>query len=154
MAMGNSGVGARAFAARPIDPHGLSPRGSVVGLAADVPARRIGVRTGDLPVHGARSSSDRARADLGQLHRSGVRHAGARGLRGSGTAGSIRGGARAACRARHTLDARMKLDLEGYEVLPGFINAHDHLEFNLFPRLGAGPYRNATEWARDIYHPE
>jgi cytosine/adenosine deaminase-related metal-dependent hydrolase len=33
------------------------------------------------------------------------------------------------------------------------INAHDHLEFNLFSPLGRGPYANATEWARDIYHP-
>jgi cytosine/adenosine deaminase-related metal-dependent hydrolase len=38
-------------------------------------------------------------------------------------------------------------------ILPGLINAHDHLEFNLFPRLGAGPYPNATSWARDIYRP-
>jgi hypothetical protein len=30
----------------------------------------------------------------------------------------------------------------------------DHLEFNLFPRLGRGPYPNAGEWARDIYHPD
>jgi len=40
------------------------------------------------------------------------------------------------------------------DVLPGFINAHDHLEFNLFPTLGNGPYRNAEQWARDIHHPE
>jgi len=39
-------------------------------------------------------------------------------------------------------------------VLPGLINAHDHLEFNLFPQLGRGPYPNAGEWARDIYHPD
>ena len=39
-------------------------------------------------------------------------------------------------------------------ILPGLINAHDHLHFALFPRLGAGPYPNATAWARDIYHPE
>ena len=46
------------------------------------------------------------------------------------------------------------LDLSRHMLLPGLINAHDHLEFNLFPQLGHGPYANATEWARDIYHPE
>jgi cytosine/adenosine deaminase-related metal-dependent hydrolase len=46
-----------------------------------------------------------------------------------------------------------KLDLAGHVLLPGLVNAHDHLEFNLFPRLGNGPYRNAGDWARDIYHP-
>ena len=46
------------------------------------------------------------------------------------------------------------LDLSGYLVLPGLVNAHDHLEFNLYPRLGRGPYANAGDWARDVYHPE
>jgi cytosine/adenosine deaminase-related metal-dependent hydrolase len=46
------------------------------------------------------------------------------------------------------------LDLAGNLILPGLINAHDHLEFNLYPRLGHGPYPNAGAWARDIYHPK
>ena len=49
---------------------------------------------------------------------------------------------------RHTT-----LNLKNYLILPGLINAHDHLELNLFPRLGRGPYPNATAWAKDIYHP-
>src|SRR5688572_7483853 len=51
-------------------------------------------------------------------------------------------------------DSCVQIDLEGYLILPGLINAHDHLEFNLFPRLGRGPYANSEEWAHDIYHPE
>ena len=46
------------------------------------------------------------------------------------------------------------IDLGGFLVLPGLVNAHDHLEFALFPRLGTGGYRNFMEWAQDIYFPE
>jgi cytosine/adenosine deaminase-related metal-dependent hydrolase len=45
------------------------------------------------------------------------------------------------------------LDFSGYMILPGLINSHDHLELNLFPRLGRGIYPNATAWATDIYQP-
>lgn len=45
------------------------------------------------------------------------------------------------------------LDLRGFLLLPGLINAHDHLEFNLFPRLGSRLYANALDWAADIYRP-
>jgi cytosine/adenosine deaminase-related metal-dependent hydrolase len=48
----------------------------------------------------------------------------------------------------------LELDLRGCLVLPGLINAHDHLEFSLFPRLGRGPYPNAGAWARAIYQPD
>lgn len=43
------------------------------------------------------------------------------------------------------------LDLSGYLLLPGLINAHDHLEFGLYPNLGHGPYDNSAQWARDIH---
>jgi cytosine/adenosine deaminase-related metal-dependent hydrolase/SAM-dependent methyltransferase len=43
------------------------------------------------------------------------------------------------------------VDLRGFMVLPGLINAHDHLEFALFPRLGKGRYNNFLEWAEDIH---
>ncbi len=46
------------------------------------------------------------------------------------------------------------VDLSGYLLLPGLINAHDHLEFALFPRLGKGQYRNFVEWANDIHKPD
>ena len=48
-----------------------------------------------------------------------------------------------------------EVDLEGLLALPGLINAHDHLDFALFPRLGeGGSFRNAREWAEAIYRPE
>ncbi|HXX14650.1 MAG TPA: methyltransferase domain-containing protein [Candidatus Eremiobacteraceae bacterium] len=43
------------------------------------------------------------------------------------------------------------IDLQGYLLLPGLVNAHDHLEFALFPRLGRGNYNNFLEWADDIH---
>lgn len=35
-------------------------------------------------------------------------------------------------------------------AFPGLINAHDHLEFNLFPRLRSKIYRDYLEWGNDI----
>jgi cytosine/adenosine deaminase-related metal-dependent hydrolase/ubiquinone/menaquinone biosynthesis C-methylase UbiE len=43
------------------------------------------------------------------------------------------------------------IDLQGYLLLPGLINAHDHLEFGLFPNIGSGPYQNSVEWAKEIH---
>ncbi len=60
---------------------------------------------------------------------------------------------RIAFTSRAKTQTSSKLNLNGFMILPGLVNAHDHLEFNLFPRLGRGPYPNATAWADDIFRP-
>ncbi|HEX5460277.1 MAG TPA: amidohydrolase family protein [Steroidobacteraceae bacterium] len=43
------------------------------------------------------------------------------------------------------------LDLEGARLLPGLINAHDHLQLNHLPRREpARPYSHAREWIADM----
>jgi cytosine/adenosine deaminase-related metal-dependent hydrolase len=42
------------------------------------------------------------------------------------------------------------IDLGGALALPGLINSHDHLDFNLFPLLANRRYSNYHEWGRDI----
>jgi cytosine/adenosine deaminase-related metal-dependent hydrolase len=44
-------------------------------------------------------------------------------------------------------------NFKNHFLYPGLINAHDHLEMNLYPKLGSPPYANYVDWARDIYHP-
>lgn len=43
---------------------------------------------------------------------------------------------------------------QNHFLYPGLINAHDHLEMNLYPKLGTPPYNNYVEWAKDIYKPD
>lgn len=44
------------------------------------------------------------------------------------------------------------IDLRGFLLMPGLINAHDHLEFSLFHRLANPPYRNYIDWETDIHN--
>ena len=39
-------------------------------------------------------------------------------------------------------------------ALPGLINSHDHLDFNLLPIPGNPPYSNFTTYAAEIYRPD
>jgi hypothetical protein len=43
------------------------------------------------------------------------------------------------------------IDLSGYLLMPGLINAHDHLQYALHPRLGHPPYQNYIQWGEDIH---
>jgi len=43
------------------------------------------------------------------------------------------------------------VDLEGDRLLPGLINAHDHLQFSNFPRTRCREvYENASDWIADV----
>lgn len=45
----------------------------------------------------------------------------------------------------------LEVDLEGYTIYPGLINAHDHLELNHYPRTKFRDiYNNAHEWGEDV----
>ncbi len=45
----------------------------------------------------------------------------------------------------------LTVDLSGYTIFPGLINAHDHLELNHYPRIKYRErYDNASEWSRDM----
>lgn len=46
------------------------------------------------------------------------------------------------------------LEFSGHFVYPGLINAHDHLEMNLYPRLGTPPHASYVDWSRSIYKPD
>ena len=50
-----------------------------------------------------------------------------------------------------TNQPKQVIDLSGYTVYPGFINAHDHLELNHYPRTKyRQTYDNAHQWGEDI----
>jgi cytosine/adenosine deaminase-related metal-dependent hydrolase len=36
-------------------------------------------------------------------------------------------------------------------VFPGLFNSHDHLDFDLYPAIGYGRYRDYLEWSHDIH---
>ncbi|GAB5491515.1 MAG: amidohydrolase family protein [Phototrophicaceae bacterium] len=45
----------------------------------------------------------------------------------------------------------LEIDLEGYTLFPGLVNAHDHLELNHFPRTKFREvYDNAHQWGEDV----
>ena len=46
---------------------------------------------------------------------------------------------------------RQRVALRDVIVFPGLVNAHDHLEFNLFPFLANRRYTNYKEWSSDIH---
>jgi cytosine/adenosine deaminase-related metal-dependent hydrolase len=45
----------------------------------------------------------------------------------------------------------VEIDCSNCFIYPGLINSHDHLEFNLFSRLGEPPYANAYKWGDDLH---
>jgi cytosine/adenosine deaminase-related metal-dependent hydrolase/SAM-dependent methyltransferase len=103
------------------------------------PRERIASKgtTGSLRLHGARVARGPDAASLVSVSVAGnTIHLIQSGSSANGKAGLI---------------SESALDLSGFFLLPGLVNAHDHLEFSLFPNIGDGPYQNAAEWARDIH---
>ena len=48
-------------------------------------------------------------------------------------------------------EADLTLDLEGATLMPGLVNAHDHLHRNHLPRIGEPPYTSAAVWGADLH---
>ena len=51
------------------------------------------------------------------------------------------------CNNKNTL----QLYFDNAIVFPGLINSHDHLDFDLFPKLGNKIYEDYLEWGKDIH---
>jgi cytosine/adenosine deaminase-related metal-dependent hydrolase len=54
-------------------------------------------------------------------------------------------------RITKSYDDNIILDFSEAIAFPGLINSHDHLEFNLFPKLGNRIYKDYVEWGSDIH---
>ena len=48
------------------------------------------------------------------------------------------------------ISGEIHIELNNEIIFPGFINSHDHLDFNLFPSSGNRTYNNYMEWAKDV----
>jgi cytosine/adenosine deaminase-related metal-dependent hydrolase len=69
----------------------------------------------------------------------------------SGPADSVRFSARILSIGERPRREDTVVDLQGGVVLPGLVNAHDHLELNHYGRLkGRDRYQNASEWIADL----
>jgi Amidohydrolase family len=68
------------------------------------------------------------------------------------TAGRVSHIVRESCLSSTVKSGCTEIDLSGFLIMPGFINAHDHLQFALYPRLADPPYRNYIDWGTDIHN--
>lgn len=51
----------------------------------------------------------------------------------------------------HPANGALEINLDGCDLFPGLINAHDHLELNHYPRTKFREvYNNAHEWGEDV----
>jgi cytosine/adenosine deaminase-related metal-dependent hydrolase len=48
-------------------------------------------------------------------------------------------------------EAALTLDLANSTLMPGLVNAHDHLHRNHLPRIGEPPYTSAAVWGADLH---
>ena len=66
---------------------------------------------------------------------------------------AIEGGRVAATAAAGALpQAERSLDADGRWLLPGLVNAHDHLDLSTLGPIATGTYRNGYEWAEALEH--
>lgn len=52
-----------------------------------------------------------------------------------------------------SLASPRRIEWKGGIVVPGLLNAHDHLDFNHYPRLGKGGYASFRHWMEDVEGP-